>query len=44
MMSACTFAQSDQNLYCVHFGQTRMQCFFMRITKTAKAQADLCLC
>ena len=32
--SACAFAQSDQNPFWAHFGLPRMQCFFMRTTKT----------
>ena len=32
--SACAFAQSDQNLHWAHFGQPRMQSFFMRTMKT----------
>ena len=31
---ACAFAQSDQNLHWAHFGETRMQGFFMRKAKT----------
>ena len=32
--SACTFAQSDQNPHLVHFGQPKMQGFFVQTTNT----------
>ena len=31
---ACAFAQANLNLHWAHFGQTRMQSFFTRTTKT----------
>ena len=32
--SSCALAQSEENLHLIHFGQGRMQSFFMRTTNT----------